>query len=287
VSTTDEHSFGHYVAELRQRRGLSQGQLARAARLSRTYVYHLETGQRSAPSARVARSLARALSLRGDERRSFAQAFSTLTGAHMEDEADGADLLDQRELASLLVHNTMFPAHSLDRLWYISAWNEPAKQLFEMDESRLAEMNQHLLAVVFDPAYRAHFRPWESLARRLLADFKYNTRNLTYLPEYRDLWRALRVRPDFRRIADTADAGVEPAPSFAFQIRHSVFGTLTLRTTVTVFTGASDYSIVTYVPGDQLTLTMYAANGWQTPMPPMKTHDEATAQSDTIAHARP
>jgi hypothetical protein len=117
--------------------------------------------------------------------------------------------------------------------------------------------------VVFDPAYRAHFRPWEEMARRLLADFKYNTRSLTYLPEYRDLWRSLRARPDFRRLADASDAGVEPAPSFVFHMRHSHLGTLTLRTTVTVFSGASDYSIVTYVPGDQQTLDIYAANGWQ------------------------
>jgi transcriptional regulator with XRE-family HTH domain len=296
MPTTNGRPFGEYVAELRQDRGLSQGQLARAARLSRTYVYHLETGQRSAPSARVARSLARALALHGDERRCYAQAFTVLTGLHMEDEADGSDLLDQRQLASLLVHNTMFPAHSLDRLWYVSAWNQPAKQLFEIDEGRLAAMDQHLLAVVFDPAYRAHFRPWESLARRLLADFKYNTRSLTYLPEYRELWRALRVRPDFRRIADTADAGVEPSASFVFQIRHSRLGTLTLRTTVTIFTGASDYSIVTYVPGDQQTLTMYAANGWQTfpqeeARPPVAAGEPAGAAQapwspgDTIAQA--
>jgi transcriptional regulator with XRE-family HTH domain len=278
MPTSDERTFGEYVAQLRQNRGLSQGQLARAAKLSRTYVYHLETGQRSAPSARVARSLARALSLRGDERRSFAQAFSSLTGTHMEDESEGVDLLDQRELAALLVHNTMFPAHSLDRLWYVSAWNLPAKQLFELDESRLAALDQHLIAVVFDPAYRAHFRPWETLARRLLADFKYNTRSLSYLPEYRELWRSLRGRPDFRRIADTADVGVEPAASFVFQMRHSRFGTLTLRTTVTVFNGASDYSIVTYLPGDQQTLAMYAANGWQVTMPARVAQAEREAE---------
>lgn len=261
----DQPRFGRLVAEFRQRRGLSQGQLARAAHLSRTYVYHLETGQRGAPSPRVARALARALAVHGDERRQLALAFTDLTGAHLEDEADSADLFDQRELAALLVHSSMFPAHSLDRLWHVSAWNGAAKQLFEMDEQRLAELDQHLLAVVFDPAYRAHFRPWEDLARRLLADFKYNTRSLTYLPEYRDLWRSLRTRPDFRRIADAADPGGEPAASFVFQIRHSRLGTLTLRTAVTVFSGASDYSIVTYVPGDQQTLASYAANGWQAP----------------------
>ena len=255
--------FGQLVAACRQRRGLSQGQLARAARLSRTYVYHLESGQRSAPSAKVAHAIARALDLRGQDRRAFAQAFAELTGVHLEDEAEGADLLDQRELAALLVRSSAFPAHSLDRLWYITSWNEPAKRLFELDEPRLAELDANLLAVVFDPAYRAHFRPWESLARRLLADFKYNTRSLTYLPEYRELWRALRARPDFRRIADSAYGGIEPAASFIFHTRHTTLGTLTLRTTVTVFSGASDYSIVTYVPGDQQTLATFATRGWQ------------------------
>ena len=218
---------------------------------------------RSAPSAKVARSIARALELHGQDRQHFAQAFADLTGQHMEDASETLDLLDQRELAALLVRSGAFPAHSLDRLWHISAWNAAAKALFELDEQRLAALDQHLLAVVFDPAYRAHFRPWEEMARRLLADFKYNTRSLSYLPEYRELWRSLRARPDFRRLADASDAGAEPSPSFVFHMRHSQLGTLTLRTAVTVFSGTSDYSIVTYVPGDQQTLDIYAANGWQ------------------------
>jgi hypothetical protein len=186
-----------------------------------------------------------------------------MTGVPLEDEADDRDLLDQRELASLLVHNTAFPAHSLDRLWHVSAWNVPAMRLFELDASALPTNSRNLLAVVFDPDYRARFRPWEALARRLLADFKYNTRSLTYLPEYRELWRSLRALPDFRRIADSSDAGPSIAPSFVFQMRHSQLGPLMLRTTVTVFSGASDYSIVTYVPGDQQTLAIFTSNGWQ------------------------
>lgn len=259
--------FGKLVAEYRQRRGLSQGQLANAARLSRTYVYHLETGQRQAPSVRVARALLRALEVHGDDRRRLAGAFTDMTGLSVEDESDGDDLLDQRELAALLVHNTMFPAHSLDRLWQVSAWNAPAKHLFEVDESALAQHSQNLLAIVFDPAYRSRFRPWEPLARRLLADFKYNTRGLAYLPEFRDLWRSLRTVPDFRRIADSSDPGSVVAPSFVFQMRHSHLGPITLRTTVTVFSGASEYSIVTYVPGDQHSLDIFSENGWQVAVP--------------------
>ncbi|MGZ3715882.1 MAG: MmyB family transcriptional regulator [Ktedonobacterales bacterium] len=259
--------FGQLVAHYRQRRGLSQGQLAHAARLSRTYVYHLETGQRQAPSARVARSLVRALELHGDDRRRLTVAFTHLTGEHLEDEADELGLLDQCELAALLVHNTAFPAHSLDRLWQISTSNDAAVQLFEIDPHALENHSNHLLSIVFDPAYRTRFRPWEALARRLLADFKFNTRNLTYLPEYRELWRSLRTMPDFRRIADSSDPGLDIAPSFVFHMRHSQLGTLTLRTAVTIFNGASDYSIVTYVPGDQQTLAIFAENGWQTRRP--------------------
>jgi transcriptional regulator with XRE-family HTH domain len=256
-------AFGSLITAFRQNRGLSQGQLAHSARLSRTYVYHLETGQRQAPSPRVARSLMRALELHGNDRRLFALEFMKLTGQQLEDEADDRELLDLRELAALLVKNTAFPAHSLDRLWQVVAWNDPARLLFELDPEMLADHSQNLLAVVFDPKLRAKFRPWETLARRLLADFKYNTRSLTYLPEYRELWRSLRTIPDFRRIAGSSYAGPSVSPSFVFQIRHSHLGVLALRTSITVFSGTPDYSIVTYVPGDQQTLAIFAANGWQ------------------------
>lgn len=257
--------FGALVAKYRRARGLSQGQLARAARLSRTYIYHLESGQRHHPSARVARVLVRALELHGEERQRLTQAFTRLTGEYLDDEGEALDLLDQQELASILVRNSAFPAHSLDRLWQVCAWNASAVELFEIEPSTLIGVHQNLLAVVFDATYRARFRPWEELARRLVSDFKFNTRSLTYLPEYRALWRALRALPDFRRIADSSDPGSGPAPSFAFQMRHPRLGPLTLRTAVTVFSGASDYSIVTYVPGDQQTLDVFAAHGWQAP----------------------
>ncbi|HKW21311.1 MAG TPA: helix-turn-helix domain-containing protein [Ktedonobacterales bacterium] len=257
-----EAAFGDVVSFLRRKHGLSQGQLARAARLSRTYIYHLETGKRLAPSVRSVRAIMRALDLHGADRLMLAQAFAHLTGSFLDEENEALDLLDQRELAALLVRNSAFPAHSLDRLWHISAWNTPAHELFELNLSPTPSESTQLLSIVFDPKYRARFRPWEELARRLLVEFKHNTRSLTYLPEYRSLWRSLRTLPDFRRIADSSDPGWGTA-SFVFQMRHSRLGPLTLRTSVTVFSGTSDYSIVTYVPGDQQTLATFAANGWQ------------------------
>src|SRR2546423_15559677 len=49
-------TFAHLLEEYRQRAGLSLGQLAQAARLSRTYVYHLQRGQRPHPSAHPPRA---------------------------------------------------------------------------------------------------------------------------------------------------------------------------------------------------------------------------------------
>jgi transcriptional regulator with XRE-family HTH domain len=258
-------SFNTLISEYRRRRGMSQGQLAQATRLSRTYVYHLETGQRSNPSPHVARTLARALELRGEERRRFFEAFAALTGAHAEDTTEERELLDLNDLAALLVHNIAYPAHSLDRLWYIRSWNRAADELFELAAYAFVREKApptHLLAIIFDPVYRARFRPWESLARRLLSDFKFNVSAFTYLPEYHILMRELRRLPDFTRIARSSEPGGVPAPSFVFEMRHSRLGWLTLRTSLTVFSGAPEYPIVSYIPGDQAALAAFQASGW-------------------------
>lgn len=259
----DDPAFAHLLAMYRQRAGLSQGQLAQAARLSRTYVYHLEQGQRSHPSASAARSLARVLELKGQERRDFYQAVATLTGEAPEPEDEADELLDLSRLARLLVANTAYPTHGLDRLWRISCWNAAAASLFEVDVRLFGTTHPHLLAIVFDPRHRARFRSWETLARRLVGDFKWNTATLTHLPEYKALWRDLRAMPDFRRIADVTPAAGLPAPSFVMGVQHSELGPLALRTASTLFSGSHDHYIISYVPGDAQTLSAYRRMGWQ------------------------
>ncbi len=256
-------AFAQLIAQYRQQKGMSQGQLAQATRLSRTYIYHLETGMRSNPSPHVAQSIARALGLQAEERRQLYTAFTSLTGQPIDDEQPVSELLDFGDLAELLVHNTAYPAHSLDRLWYLHSWNEAAISLFEVQEEITGNGERHLLELVFNTRRRSHFRGWEDLARRLVSDFQYNTRTITHLPEYKKLWSYLREFPDFRRIASATYAEAKPAPSFTFQIQHSKLGCLTLRTATTVFTGINSYSMVSYVPGDQHTLNIYRKYQWQ------------------------
>lgn len=255
--------FAQLVTRMRQMKNMSQGQLAQATRLSRTYIYHLESGQRMNPSSHVVQNIARALELRDEERNRLYEAYTALTGQHVDYDQLESSLLDLGDLARLLVHNTSYPAHSLDKLWYLHSWNEAAVTLFEAREEIAGEEKHHLLDLVFDTHRRRYYHGWEDLARRLVSDFQYNTRTLTHLPAYKELWRHLREKSEFRRIASATYSEGRPAPSFVFQIQHSGLGRLTLRTATTIFTGMSSYSMVSYVPGDQHTLDIYRRQGWQ------------------------
>lgn len=255
--------FAQCITHLRQLRGLSQGQLAQATRLSRTYIYHLESRQRSNPSPHVVQSIARVLELQSGERDHLYTLYTALTGRFIDYEQGESTLLELGELAGLLVHNTSAPTHSLDRLWFLRSWNDAAIILFEVEEEVTMGEKLHLLELVFDPYLRRRFHGWENLARRLVSDFQYNTHTLTHLPEYKALWKRLRELPEFRRIAGATYPSGKPAPSFVFQVQHTQLGRLTLRTATTVFTDLSSYSMVSYVPGDQQTLEIYRRQGWQ------------------------
>lgn len=260
LDTSDD--FALLVARFRQQRGLSQGQLAQATRLSRTYIYHLEAGMRRNPSTHVVHNIARALQLPDHERHVLYEAFCQLTGQQIDDEPVDHNLLDFGRLAELLVLNTSYPAHSLDRLWFLHSWNKAAVILFEIQAEALLDERTHLLELVFG-THRRQFPGWESLARRLVSDFQYNTRTLTHLPEYKALWKRLRELPEFRRIAAVTYSEGKPEPSFVFHVQHSQLGRLALRTATTVFTGINSYSMVSYVPGDQPTLEIYRRYRWQ------------------------
>src|SRR5262249_43214553 len=162
-----------------------------------------------------------------------------------------------------LVENTCFPAHSLDRMWRICARNSASVDLFEVNDTTLEQHDRHLIRLLYDTTYRKRFQPWEELARRLTADFKFATRGVAFLPEYVALLRALKRIPTYPRLSDTSKTATAPAPSFVFHMKHSRLGTLALRTAISVFSGTPDFSIVVYLPGNQQTLDTFRQEGWQ------------------------
>src|SRR5947209_9989003 len=159
-------NFAQLITQFRQQHGMSQGQLAQATRLSRTYIYHLENGMRANPSPHVVENIVRALQLHEEERHQLFSAYHRLTGHYIDTEQVESTLLDFGELAKLLVHNTSYPAHSLDRLWFLNSWNTAAITLFEVERDIVEGERRHLLELVFDAHRRRNFYGWEDLARR-------------------------------------------------------------------------------------------------------------------------
>ncbi len=96
MTVSNLSDFAQLVTSFRQQRGMSQGQLAQATRLSRTYIYHLEAGMRTNPSPHVAQSIARALELQGEERRYLYVAYTRLTGQHVDDFTAGKHAVEFR-----------------------------------------------------------------------------------------------------------------------------------------------------------------------------------------------
>ncbi|HLZ58728.1 MAG TPA: helix-turn-helix domain-containing protein [Ktedonosporobacter sp.] len=251
MTQKNRSDFAQLLTHFRERRGISNGQLAQAVRLSRTYMYHLETGQRINPSPLVARHIAQVLELKGVDKQRFYRAYTVLTHQCIEDEPFDATSNGIGDLAKLLVQNSLYPAHTLDRLWFLHAWNEAATTLLELPEEANQGEPVHVLSLLFDSQHRKRFYDWEPLARRLVNDFLYSTHTFTYLPEYKRLWKKLLGLPEFLRIAESTYPCNGPTPSLRFRMRHSKLGLLTLRTATMVFTGASSYSMVSYIPDNQ------------------------------------
>ena len=59
--------FGDLLRSARETRRMTQGQLARASGVPQPYIWHLETGRRSQPTAEVFAALLYALHLHPDE----------------------------------------------------------------------------------------------------------------------------------------------------------------------------------------------------------------------------
>lgn len=185
--------LAHLIAHFRQQCGLSQEQLARASRLSRTYIYHLEQGQRTHPSDQVIQRIAHALELSAAECQLLFQAYMKLTGQVIDENPVEQAVPDLREIINAFACSTTYPAHTLDRWWFVPTWNEAALTLFEMEKEATAEKPLHLLEWLFAPHMRQRLASWEQVATRLVNDFGYHTQTLAHLPAYKQLGSAISM----------------------------------------------------------------------------------------------
>jgi transcriptional regulator with XRE-family HTH domain len=179
----------------RRIKGLRREEVAALSGVSLAWYTYLEQGRPIRVSEQVLESLARTLQLGRDERNylfALAHQWLTIEPASLKEDIISPSLqfmLDQ-------LHGC--PAYIIGNRWTIVAWNQMACAIFG-NYSEMDELERNVIWRMFtDDEYRGLFVDWESLAKRLLAQFRsYFAKNIED-PWYNDISEKLKQSsPEF------------------------------------------------------------------------------------------
>jgi transcriptional regulator with XRE-family HTH domain len=223
---------GQLIREWRQRRSLSQLELASRSAVSGRHLSFIETG-RARPSREMILHLAQRLDvpLRERNRLLLAAGFAPVYSEHSLDEAG---MLPVREaLDRFLAAHDPFPAVVVDRGWNLVAANRGVSLLTEGVDPSLLEPPANALRATLHPRGMApHILNLAEWSRHLLERLRRQI-ELTADGELQELYDELAAYPGV-----DATAGAEPGPAqeilIPLRLRHGD-GVLEFFGTVTTF----------------------------------------------------
>jgi transcriptional regulator with XRE-family HTH domain len=265
-----ERPVGHLVREWRQRRRLSQLDLALEAEISPRHLSFLETG-RSTPSREMVLRLAARLDVPLRERNTLLLAAGYAPAFRERPLAD-PDLVSARQAVDLvLTGHEPFPALAVDRHWHLVAANRAVGPLLDGIAGTLLEPPVNVLRLGLHP---------EGLAPRIANAGEWREHVLARLrrqidasgdPVLRDLFEELRGYPVSAGDAPPASAHTPSAiGAVVVPLRlRSPAGILSFISTTTVFgtpvdITLSELALETFFPADATTAAVLraAADAW-------------------------
>jgi len=244
---------GGLLREWRQRRRLSQLDLACEARISTRHLSFLETG-RARPSRDMVLHLAERLGLPMRERNvllvaaGFAPSFSERA---LEDPALAAV---RAAVALVLERQKPYPAFAIDRQWRVVASNAALPQLYEGCAEELLRPPVNGLRLTLHPRGMApriaNLAEWRG---HILSRLKQQI-DLTAFPELVALRRELLTYP---APPESQDTGADQAVAIPFQV-HTSLGLLSFFSTTTIFgtpvdVTLSELALELFFPADAAT----------------------------------
>ena len=260
LERTTRPTVGGLLRDWRQRRHVSQLDLAGMAGVSARHVSFIETG-RSRPSREMVLHLAEHLEVPLRERNALLLA-AGFAPAYRSTEFDSDEMKPVREaLRRVLTSHDPFPALAVDRLWNLVAANQGAWTLTAGAAPELLEPPVNVLRLALHPdglASRiANFGEWSAhLLQRLRRQFV-----LTGDTAVGELFDELRAYPDV--VEDTSSGDAEAPGLLAVPLR--ILATpggdnqeLAFISTVTTFGTALDITLAelaieTFLPADAAT----------------------------------
>ncbi len=252
--------FGPMLRRWRERRRLTQADLALAADSSTRHVSFLETGK-SQPSRDMVGRLAEVLEIPLRQRNEL-----LLTAGYAPAFAEsGVDGLDAARSAMdrILVAHLPYPAFAVDRHWAVVASNSALPQLYEGASAALMQPPLNAMRLMLHP---------DGMAPRILNYAAWRNYSLSVLrrqveasgdPELHALIREIATYP--------APAGQDSEPDFTETERLATplrvttrLGTVSFLNTLTVFGTAQDVTLSELTlemlfPADQQTIEVVAA----------------------------
>lgn len=243
--SNEEPTFAALLSGLRERQSLSQGALARLARCTRPYIGQLERGERQRPSERLARQLADALHLQGQDRLAFLVAAGCAPLAPETPLNVEEPVLNR--YARALVKGSVYPGVLHDSQWSVLYSNAAAYGLFRELGDPLVP-GESLLGQVFSPHYRSRIPDWEAWARAMLAQFKRDSGHLSHTPAQQALLVRLHALPDFPRLWRHVEASADTTPAMPLALSLPGHGPLHLEVLRLQVVGLPELWLVTFLP---------------------------------------
>ncbi|MFM9834511.1 MAG: helix-turn-helix transcriptional regulator [Methylophilaceae bacterium] len=177
--------FGFPAGVRRRTQGLRREEVAQLTGISATWYTWIEQGREVNVSADALDRLAIALKLSRSER------------TYLFDMADRRDPLANKsetdtapETLINMLQSIHLPAYIMGRTWNLLAWNKPASDLFTgwLNHIKPEEPHPNLLRLVFlNPNAKQFVVNWEMRARRLVAEFRADSRSRLKEPELKRL----------------------------------------------------------------------------------------------------
>lgn len=178
----------------RRTKGLRREEVAALSGVSLAWYTYLEQGRPIRVSEQVLESIARTLQLDVDERNyMFVLASQLLTTSAVPEE----DRVPP-SLQFMMDEMEACPAYLIDNRWNIIAWNRLACEMFG-NFSEMDDLEKNLVWRTFMATdYRRLFEDWETIAKRLLAQFRIHFAKNMNDPWYNEMVEKLKqTSPEF------------------------------------------------------------------------------------------
>jgi transcriptional regulator with XRE-family HTH domain len=245
---TTPDSVGLSDSGRRRTPGLRREELAHLCQVSPTWLTWLEQGRQVSASGKLLARMAEVLRLSAAERGYLFSLAERLDPQHEEDEADGAESLQD------MVAAIDAPAYMLDRQWDAVAWNAHAAALFGgwLDVAAVGQVQAgarpNLLRFMFrSAAARGLIVDWEHRARRLVAEFRADSgKHAVQLPLAGLIAELCRDSPEFRALWTLQDVTSREGGLRSFQ--HPGMGELSFNQVTLHLAKRHDLKLVMLLP---------------------------------------